>query len=588
MYRLLLTVAVTCTVLGWSRPGATADLSGRNTVLPRYRLEVGQEIHYRGESDNQFKGGRIEFRNEWTIWVVRRNDDSSRRVVIRFKSSMRDNGKKWIARQPDLVCWDVLSDGRTVSNPSPNSGCDPAYLFPRLPASRKDIADGWQNTGERDEGCSSYKVVSPPANESGEWTFQQEIKGVLDVIRLRTHKRTLTFDPARGLFTKVREEHTEGWGFEGKETGTSELVSVEHRDPQWMKQLGEDVDRCLQAKRGYDEKTRQASRDNQSTRKLLDEAKALLIAARNATTIPVVKEQLDQELKRHDSVVEYTISNANSWANVLGHHAADWEARDLDGKPHSLKDYRGQVVILDFWYRGCGWCIRAMPQINELAADFRGQPLVVLGMNTDEKAADARFVADKMGLNYATLQVARDLPDKYAVSGFPTLVIIDQRGNVHDRHVGYSPTLRRDIAHIAREMLGPVTASTNADKTELRSGDTFQLAVEVEVAAGWHIYSIDRPAGVAVPTKIAFELPQGLEWDGKWISPDPSLDASSAGDPSFVHEGKVAFRRRVRVARGAPAGRLVLHGTLHYQTCGRFSCRAPAELPLQTAVRIVH
>ena len=114
-------------------------------------------------------------------------------------------------------------------------------------------------------------------------------------------------------------------------------------------------------------------------------------------------------------------------------------------------------MILDFWYRGCGWCIRAMPQMKGLVADFQGQPVVVLGMNTDTDVADAQFVVEKAGLNYATLKVRQDLPNKYGVPGFPTLVIIDQRGNVHDLRVGYSPTLRQDVGDIVRQMLGSVT-----------------------------------------------------------------------------------------------------------------------------------
>ena len=83
--------------------------------------------------------------------------------------------------------------------------------------------------------------------------------------------------------------------------------------------------------------------------------------------------------------------------------------------------------MLDFWYRGCGWCIRAMPQMKEVVAHYQAQPVEVFGMNTDDDEADARFVVDKLALNYPTLK-ADGLPEKYGVRGFPTLVIIDQSG----------------------------------------------------------------------------------------------------------------------------------------------------------------
>jgi thiol-disulfide isomerase/thioredoxin len=85
-----------------------------------------------------------------------------------------------------------------------------------------------------------------------------------------------------------------------------------------------------------------------------------------------------------------------------------------------------------------------MPQIKEVVEHYRGQNVAVLGMNTDRDEQDARFVVDKLGLNYATLK-ATGLPAKFAVQGFPTLVIVDQHGIVRKRHVGYSPTLREEL-----------------------------------------------------------------------------------------------------------------------------------------------
>src|SRR5204863_5713937 len=116
--------------------------------------------------------------------------------------------------------------------------------------------------------------------------------------------------------------------------------------------------------------------------------------------------------------------------------------------------YRGKVVVLDFWYRGCGWCVRAMPQTKQIAAHFKDQPVAVFGMNTDRNEEDAKFVVEKMGLNYTNLK-AEGLPEKYKVQGFPTLISIDQQGGVGDIHVGYSRPLREEASE-AGEKLGNV------------------------------------------------------------------------------------------------------------------------------------
>ena len=137
---------------------------------------------------------------------------------------------------------------------------------------------------------------------------------------------------------------------------------------------------------------------------------------------------------------------------MVGKPAEAFETKDIDGKAVKLADLKGKVVVLDFWYRGCGWCIKAMPQMNGLAEDFAGKPVAIFGMNTDANEEDARFVIEKMGLKYPTLK-AIGLPEKFGVQGFPTLIVIDQEGKVHDLHVGYTPTLREDVGRQIKALL---------------------------------------------------------------------------------------------------------------------------------------
>ncbi|HEU5116041.1 MAG TPA: TlpA disulfide reductase family protein, partial [Isosphaeraceae bacterium] len=128
-----------------------------------------------------------------------------------------------------------------------------------------------------------------------------------------------------------------------------------------------------------------------------------------------------------------------------------------EGNVQTLARRRGEVVILDFWYRGCGPCIQAMPELKRLATRFSGRPVAVFGMNTDEDAEDARFVAKAMDLNYPTLLVSEtDLARSYGASqfGFPTLVIIDQEGVIRWIHTGYAPDISERISEVVEPLLG--------------------------------------------------------------------------------------------------------------------------------------
>jgi thiol-disulfide isomerase/thioredoxin len=157
------------------------------------------------------------------------------------------------------------------------------------------------------------------------------------------------------------------------------------------------------------------------------------------------RELLDERLKDHERSAGYLADAARRRSDVVGKPAADWTFPDLADKKLALADLRGKVVVLDFWYRGCGWCVKAMPQMNAVAESFAGRPVAVLGMNTDADVEDARLVVEVMGLKYPTLRVDREFPEKYGVRGFPTVIVVDPEGRVSDIHVGYSKDLREKL-----------------------------------------------------------------------------------------------------------------------------------------------
>jgi DsbC/DsbD-like thiol-disulfide interchange protein len=132
----------------------------------------------------------------------------------------------------------------------------------------------------------------------------------------------------------------------------------------------------------------------------------------------------------------------------------------------------------------------------------------------------------------------------------------------------------------------PVTVTMRADKSTLHGGESFTVTVDVQIASGWHIYAVDRPTGLSVPTKIKLQLPARLESVGDWKAPEPALDDSSAGEPAFVYHDAAVFQQTLRVKPGTAAGPIVIPAEFRYQVCDRFSCRAPATLKLQTSIQI--
>jgi peroxiredoxin len=79
------------------------------------------------------------------------------------------------------------------------------------------------------------------------------------------------------------------------------------------------------------------------------------------------------------------------------------ELEDVDGKMHRLADYRGKVVLVNFWATWCEPCREEMPSMEALRAGLQGRPFVVLAVNVGEGARAARGFGDKMSLRFPLL-----------------------------------------------------------------------------------------------------------------------------------------------------------------------------------------
>ena len=151
---------------------------------------------------------------------------------------------------------------------------------------------------------------------------------------------------------------------------------------------------------------------------------------------------------------------------AAGTAAPDFTVQDRSGSPLKLSDYKGKVVVLDFWATWCGPCQQSLPHTNEVAKLFAGKGVVTLAVNVwDNKAAfdgwlpkhpeyDAiTFALDptqEHGKDVATLL--------YHVSGIPTQFVIGKDGKVFKSFVGYGgPT--DDLADAITAALAAQSAS---------------------------------------------------------------------------------------------------------------------------------
>jgi peroxiredoxin len=432
---------------------AYADLPRPVDAPPRYQFQAGQELTYKdnmlfkyGQGD---AAGLLDVKSEWTVWVLRGNADGSYRLVLRHRGTTSQTVGKQTSEQPqsDLTYADVFPDGRVRPNKTIAFRGHPGALFPPLPRTPTEAKTGWEGTR------NDSRIVCKPLPAPAGFVFEAVTESPENKIYLSSYAAKYTFDPKRGLNTKVEMSSTQGYGLVGTGSGTVELTGVKELDSVSLRNFVSDADQYFDVVKDYDAQVEAAGKAGP------DDAKAMLARAADklkadaeAIKQPDLKASLEERLRQHEQTAKYTVEAAERRAKILGQPAPEFETTDLDGTRVRLADLRGQVVVLDFWYRGCGWCVKAMPQMNQLAADFARQPVAIFGMNTDRNEADARFVVEKMELRYPTLK-AEGLPQKFGVQGFPTLIVIDKQGIVRDVHVGYSPTLRLDVGRTIQHLL---------------------------------------------------------------------------------------------------------------------------------------
>ena len=121
--------------------------------------------------------------------------------------------------------------------------------------------------------------------------------------------------------------------------------------------------------------------------------------------------------------------------------APDFRLKSFSGKWLQLSDFRGKVIILDFWATWCPPCIKEIPHFVELSRKYADPGLVILGISLDRggRSVLSGFI-NKYKVNYPIL-IADGKVDKVygGIQGIPTTFIIDRAGNIRQKYVGFRP-----------------------------------------------------------------------------------------------------------------------------------------------------
>ena len=137
-----------------------------------------------------------------------------------------------------------------------------------------------------------------------------------------------------------------------------------------------------------------------------------------------------------------------------GAPAPQFQLNSSSGKPLSLADLKGRIVLVNFWASWCGPCRKEMPLLEQLNRQYRSKGVTLVGVNVEPDSAAA---TDWLKATPVSFPILFDVDSKvsklYQVEGMPNTVILDRKGNVRYIHRGYSPGAENEYLDQIRALI---------------------------------------------------------------------------------------------------------------------------------------
>lgn len=124
-----------------------------------------------------------------------------------------------------------------------------------------------------------------------------------------------------------------------------------------------------------------------------------------------------------------------------GKEAPDFSLKDIHGNNFSLSSLRGKYVVLDFWGSWCGWCIKGMPDMKKAYEQYKDK-MEIVGIDCGDTEEKWKEAVEKHRLPWTHVRNSSeaDVTVMYAVSGYPTKIVIDKEGKIAKVAVGEDPS----------------------------------------------------------------------------------------------------------------------------------------------------
>lgn len=428
-----------------------------------YSFNPGAKFYYSGIETMNFTGGTFGSNEDLIIWTMVINPDLTYRLILEYHSrSYRIDSAGERTDYPERVMWsycDVDDKGRFKKNYHldglAHENLYPVNLFIELPEEEETARAGWTITDSMYgvSGNTLHYKWNPDASTVSDIAIDIIVETPLDAIYLLETKGVLHYDPEYGLPISRKSEQTRGYGkYAGKTTVEIKLDSIRKFNPDDYTKFENSLYSYLEAESTYYAMMEETPGEPENLHDFFIKAKEVLDQTSTQITDTIFKKEISKLAAGYDEDTIEARNSADQIAAIIGQPAKNWKTKDINGKTYKSSKYKGKILLLDFWYRGCPWCMHSIPQLMRVFEKYKKEPVALLGMNVDKDINDARFVVEKMEIKYVNLQ-AGEIAKDYEVTGYPTFFIIDQDGIVRERHVGWSEDLFERISRSIDKLL---------------------------------------------------------------------------------------------------------------------------------------
>lgn len=139
---------------------------------------------------------------------------------------------------------------------------------------------------------------------------------------------------------------------------------------------------------------------------------------------------------------------------LTGEAAPDFALKSASGENLRLSEFRGDVVMINFWATWCGPCRQEMPLLDDLYGRYQRVGFKLLGVNIDDDSRRAMQMIEDLGVSFPVLfDEQKDVSKLYQVEAMPVTVLVDRNGTVRHVHHGYKPGYEQKYLTEIRSLL---------------------------------------------------------------------------------------------------------------------------------------